>query len=78
MTLPPPASYADIHSGSQVPPMPMTRIVQYLDTQEKKFEDKFKAMYEQRQVCLSCPGSSGTSSHVLCLKVHCDFVVNSS
>ncbi len=48
MALPAPASYSDVHGGSEVPPLPMTRIVEYLDTQEKKIEGKFRAMFEQR------------------------------
>ena len=50
MDLPSPSSYSDIDGGSKVPSLPMTWIVQYLDTQDKKFEEKFKSVYEQRQV----------------------------
>ena len=54
MDLPPPSSYSDVHGGPKVPSLPMTRIVQYLDTHDKKFEEKFKAMmYEQRQVLVA-------------------------
>lgn len=48
MTLPQPKEYSDIHGGTKMQKITMKRITDYLQSNEKDFEDKCKLMYEQR------------------------------
>ena len=48
MTLPDPATYKDLHTGLQLPNLPMNRITRYLDTEDQTFDEKIVEMYKER------------------------------
>jgi hypothetical protein len=48
MVPPDPYLYKDVHSGMDLAQLPMKIITCYFEQHKKKFEDKYKQLYEQR------------------------------
>ena len=48
MTVPGPELFTDVHNGTEIPNVLMKRIQEYLQSNEKEFEEKCKDMYEER------------------------------
>ena len=48
MQLPDAGRYADVHAGSTLPPLSMGRIKEYFSLHDKKFEPKYRQLYNER------------------------------